>query len=274
MTPTSVGMRCPDCARERTRVRRLPRRQIGASMSWSNPIQEWSATQYLISINVVVFLVEVATGVSLFGSSYGGWVYTHGVLFGSALTSHNPNPPPFSGTHQYWRLLTTGFLHANLIHIGLNMLSLWFVGRALEPAVGTMNFLAIYFTSLLVGSFGALVFQPLVPTLGASTAIFGVFGALIVVAHARRIPIWQSGLGPMLLINLLFTLTVSGISVGGHLGGLAAGLVTGWLVVEFAEKRNQQRLALVGCLVIAAASVFAAVAVAGGTGLTPNGWTL
>jgi len=252
----------------------MPRRQPGASVSWSDPIQEWSATQFLISINVVVFLVEVATGVSLFGSSYGGWLYAHGVLFGSALTGHNPNPPPFNGNHQYWRLLTTGFLHANLIHIGLNMLSLWFVGRVLEPAIGRLNFLAIYFTSLLAGSFGALLFQPNIPTLGASTAIFGVFGALIVVAHARRIPIWQSGLGPMLLINLVFTLTISNISVGGHLGGLAAGFITGWLVVEFAEKRNRQTVALIGCLVVAIVSVAAALAVAGNVGLTPTGFTL
>jgi membrane associated rhomboid family serine protease len=265
MTPTSVGMRCPECARERTRVSRLPRRQPGASMSWSNPIQDWSVTQYLITINVVVFLVEVATGVSLFGSTYGGWLYIHGVLFGPEMTH---------GHHEYWRLLTAGFLHASLIHVGLNMLSLWFIGRLLEPAIGRLNFTAIYFSSLLAGSFGAMLFQPDVPTLGASTAIFGVFGALIVVAHARHIPIWQSGLGPVLLFNLVFTLTISGISVGGHLGGLAAGFITGWLVVEFAEKRNQPSVALIGCAVIAIASVVGAIAVAGGTGLTPHGWTL
>lgn len=266
MTPTSVGMRCPECARDRTRVRRLPRRQPGASVSWSDPIREWSATQFLIAINVVVFLVEVATGVSLFNDRYSGWAFSNGVLFGPDIAGF--------GRHQYWRLLTGGFLHANLIHIGLNMLSLWFVGRVLEPAIGTRNFLGIYFASLLAGSFGALLFQPRVPTLGASTAIFGIFGALIVVAHRRHIPIWQSGLGPMLLINLVFTLTISNISVGGHLGGLLAGFITGWLVVEFAERRNQQSLALLGCLVVAVVSVVAAIAVAGGTGLTPNGWTL
>jgi membrane associated rhomboid family serine protease len=265
MTPTSVGMRCPECARERTRVRRLPRRQPGASISWSNPMREWSATQWLIAINVVAFLAEVATGVSLFSGRYGGWVFNNGVLFGPAMTH---------GYHQYWRLLTTGFLHASLIHIGLNMLSLWFIGRALEPAIGSVNFLAIYFASLLAGSFGAMLFTPDLPTLGASTAIFGVFGALIVVAHARHIPIWQSGLAPILLINLVFTLTVSGISVGGHLGGLVAGFITGWLVVEFAERRNQQAVALLGCLVVAIVSGFAAVAVAGGPGLAPNGLTL
>jgi membrane associated rhomboid family serine protease len=234
-------------------------------MSWSNPVREWSVTQILIVINVVVFLGEVATGVPLFGGTYGGWVYLHGVLFGPLMAF---------GNHEYWRLLTTGFLHASLIHLGVNMLSLWFVGRLLEPAVGRLNFIAIYLTSLVAGSFGALVFEPRVPTLGASTAIFGIFGALIVVAHARRIPIWQSGLAPVLLLNLVFTLTVSGISIGGHLGGLFAGFITGWLVVEFAEKRDRQSWALAGCLLVAIASVAGAIAVAGSTGLTPNGWNL
>jgi membrane associated rhomboid family serine protease len=264
MTPTSVGMRCPECARERTKVRRLPSTRLSTSRS---------ATDILIAINVIVFLAEVATGVTL-GGSDSGWVFAHGSLIGPALTSHNPYPAPFNGTHQYWRLLTSGFLHASLIHIGLNMVSLWFVGRVLEPAIGRGYFVAIYMTSLLAGSFGALLFSPQIPTLGASTAIFGVFGALIVVAAARRISIWQSGLGPILAINVLFTLTVPGISIGGHLGGLAAGLITGWLVVEYGERRGKQAWALAGCAALAVVSVVAAIAVAGGAGIAPNGFSI
>jgi membrane associated rhomboid family serine protease len=257
-------MRCPECARERTRVHRMPSAPGGG---------QWSATYVLIVINVAAFLAEVATGVNL-GGSDSGWVFGHGALFGAALTGHNPNPPPFNGTHQYWRLLTAGFLHASLLHIALNMLSLWFVGRVLEPGIGARNFLAIYFASLLAGSFGALLFQPDIPTLGASTAIFGIFGALIVVAHARGIPIWQSGLAPVLLFNLVFTLTYSGISIGGHIGGLAAGLACGWLHVEYAERRRRVAWFYLGCLVIACACVIAGIAVAGDTGLTPNGFTI
>jgi membrane associated rhomboid family serine protease len=259
MTPTPVGMRCPECSRERTKVktiRTLP----------SAPL----ATQVLIAINAVVFVAEVATGVTL-GGTDSGWVYTHGALFGPALTAHDLAGV---GTHQYWRLLTAGFLHASLLHIAINMLSLWFVGRVLEPAIGTLDFVAIYFAALLAGSFGALLFQPDIPTLGASTAIFGIFGALIVVAHARNIPLWQSGLGPILLLNLVFTLTISDISIGGHLGGLAAGFLAGWLVVEYHERRRMQSVALIGCAVIAALSVAAAIAVAGGHGIAPNGLTI
>lgn len=253
MTPTPVGMRCPECAREKTRVRQ------GIRSRPSAPI----ATQVLIAINVIVFLVETAAGAPL-GGGGGGTVWSHGVLFG----------PAISIGHEYWRLVTSGFLHDGILHIGINMLSLYFVGAALEPAVGSRNFVVIYMTSLLAGSFGALLFQPDYPTLGASGAIFGIFGALIVVARYRGIPFWQSGLGFVLVLNLLFSLSVRGISIGGHLGGLVGGLITGWLVVEFGERRRMQGLAMAGCALVAVASVAGSLLVAGDTGLTPNGFTL
>ena len=226
-------------------------------------------TQALIAINVVAFLIETAAGAPL-GGGGGGAVWFHGSLFGPALTGSNPFPL-YTGTHEYWRLLTAGFLHDGLLHIFINMISLWFVGSVLEPAIGRVNFLAVYFVSLLAGSFGALWFQPQIPTVGASGAIFGIFGALIVVARARGIPIWQSGLGFVLVFNLLFSLSVRGISVGDHLGGLVGGLITGLLIVEVAERRRMARAALAGCAVIAVASVVGSLVVAGGHGLTPNG---
>jgi len=264
MTPTSVGMRCPECAGERTQVRRL--RGRGATATFARPVnpydpRTWSITQGLIVINVIVFLWEVLDGVTL-GGSDSGWLYVHGVLFGP-LMSH--------GYHQYWRLVSAGFMHEGIIHIGLNMLSLWFVGRSLEPAIGRTYFAAIYFTALLAGSFGALWFTPDVPTLGASGAIFGVFGALIMVARARRIPLWQSGLLPILLFNLVFTLTIAGVSIGGHLFGCLSGFATGWLVTEYGEKRNRRSVVLGGCLLIAVLSVAGSLLVAGGSGLIPNG---
>lgn len=270
MTPTSVGMRCPECARDRTKVRTMR----GSGGRWGAGTR--TATEVLIAINVIVFLAEVVTGVTLFSGKDSGWVYNHGVLFGPAINGNFRFGPgfPFAGHHQYWRLLTAGFLHASLIHIGLNMLSLWFIGRSLEPGIGRRNFLGIYFASLFAGSFGALLFQPRIPTLGASTAIFGIFGALIVVANARRIPIWQSGLMPVLLLNFVFTLTYPGISIGGHLGGLIAGVICGYIVVELDERRGKKGLALAGCVLVAVVSIAGALAVASGTGLTPNGFTL
>ncbi|HEX3616621.1 MAG TPA: rhomboid family intramembrane serine protease [Solirubrobacteraceae bacterium] len=268
MTPTSVGMRCPECAGEKTKVRRM--RGRGASASFARPVnpydpRTWSITQLLIVVNVIVFLWEVSGGLSLGGGFSGTsipWPYYHGVLAGVFMSN---------GQHEYWRLLTSGFLHESLIHVGFNMLSLWFVGRSLEPAIGKLYFSAIYFTALLAGSFGALAFTPGEPTLGASGAIFGIFGALIMVARARRIPLWQSGLLPILLFNFVYTLTVAGVSIGGHVGGVLAGFATGWLVTEYGEKRDRRAVVLAGCLLIAVISVVGGIAVAGSHGLLPNG---
>src|SRR5947209_3514199 len=250
MTPTSVGMRCPECSRDRTKVRTI--RSLP-----STPV----ATQALIALNVIVFIAETASGASLGGGAQGGWVYEHGALYGP-LVAHQ---------HEYWRLVSAGFLHDGLWHILVNMFSLYFVGSALEPAIGRVNFLAVYFASLLAGSFGALLFQPGVPSLGASGAIFGIFGALVVLARHRGIPLWQSGLGVVLLINLLFSFGFKGISVGAHLAGLIAGVLCGAAIVEFSERRHLTVAALGVCVLVAVGSVAGAIAVAGSTGLVPNG---
>ena len=167
--------------------------------------------------------------------------------------------------------MTAGFLHDGLLHILFNMWFLFIIGPMLEPAIGRLNFTVVYFVSLLAGSFGALLFQPLSPTVGASSACFGLLGALIVVAHYRGISIWQSGLGLTLLINLIFSLSVSGISIGGHLGGLVGGAICGWLIVQLGERRRMEWAALAGCALVAVISVVGALAVAGSHGLTPNG---
>jgi membrane associated rhomboid family serine protease len=245
-------MRCPECSRERTQVRTV--RSVTTA-----PV----VTQALIAINVIVFLAETAAGAPL-GGGGGGSIWNHGVLYG----------PLISQNHEYWRLITGGFLHDGLFHILVNMLSLYWVGMVLEPAIGHVNFAAVYLASLLAGSFGALLFQPGIPTVGASGAIFGIFGCLIVVAYHRGIPIWQSGLGFVLVINLLFSVTFSGISIGGHLGGLVAGLICGEAIVQWSERRRLPVLAIGVCAVVAVASVALAIAVAGSHGLTPTGFKL
>jgi membrane associated rhomboid family serine protease len=255
MTPTPVGMRCPECARERTKVRTVRSRS-------SAPV----VTQALIAINVIVFVAETATGASLGGVNPNsiGTVYEHGALWGPLITQN----------HEYYRLLTAGFLHDGLLHILFNMVFLYFTGAMLEPVIGRLNFAVVYFVSLLAGSFGALLFEPQAVTVGASGACFGVLGALIVVAHFRGISIWQSGLAMVLVINIVFDLTVSGISIGGHIGGLIGGAICGWLIVQLGERRGLQAAALAGCVAVAVVSVIAGIAVAGGQGLTPNGITI
>ena len=210
MTPTPVGMRCPECSRERTKVRRMPSvhehagGDAGADRDQRDRVPDRDRSRRPARRWRRRVGVESRRRCSARRSR-----------------AHNPFG---TGTHEYWRLVTGGFLHDGLLHIFINMVSLWFVGSALEPAIGRVNFLAVYFVSLLAGSFGALWFQPQIPTVGASGAIFGIFGALIVVARNRGIPIWQSGLGFVLVFNLVFSLSVRGISVGDHLGGLVGGL--------------------------------------------------
>jgi membrane associated rhomboid family serine protease len=259
MTPTPVGMRCPECARERTKVKT-------ASTLRAPSLGRYNVTQILIAFNVIVFLAETATGTPLGGVGSGGvgTLYVHGALYG----------PYVVDLHQYYRLLTSGFLHDGLLHILFNMVFLYFVGPALEAAIGKLNFVAVYFASLLAGSFGALLFSPGIPTVGASGALFGLLGALVVVAHYRGISIWSSGLGPTLLINIVFSLTMSDVSIGGHVGGFVGGLLCGVLYMELVDRRRLRTPFLLGCLVVAAVSVVGAIAVAGSIGIAPHGLTI
>jgi len=224
-------------------------------------------TNVLVAINTIVFLAETATGSSLGGVSStanAGTIYLKGLLFGPYITQ----------SHEYYRLLTSGFLHDGILHILFNMWFLWIMGRLLEPAIGKLNFVVVYFVALLAGSFGALLFEPLAGTVGASGACFGILGALMVVAYYRGISIWQSGLGITLVINIVFSLSVPGISIGGHIGGFVGGAACGWLIVQLGERRRMPAAAIAGCVGVAVISVALALAVAGGHGLTPNGVTI
>ncbi|HEY8501325.1 MAG TPA: rhomboid family intramembrane serine protease, partial [Solirubrobacterales bacterium] len=166
MTPTPVGMRCPECASQKTRVVR----GVGQADGFSR----FPATYALIAINVIVFLVEVAQGGGgLFAEQRSQFVADFG-LYG-----------PSVAEGEWYRLVTSGFLHASFFHIGFNMLLLYFLGRLLEPALGTPRFVVLYFASLLAGSFGALVIEPNAFTIGASGAVFGLAGAVFVIARGR-----------------------------------------------------------------------------------------
>lgn len=202
MTPTPVGMRCPECARDRTRV---TRGAVGPSR-YAAP-----ATFALIAINVAVFLAEVATGHGGLGTISSSLIPEFG-LFGPSVASG-----------EWYRLFTSAFLHAGLFHIAGNMILLFFLGRILEPGIGTPRFVAVYFVSLFAGSFGALLLSPDSLSIGASGAVFGVLAATFVIARGRGIDALASTVGILILLNLAFSFGVPGISVGAHLGGLVAG---------------------------------------------------
>ncbi len=243
MTPTPVGMRCPECSKQRTKVKRL-------RDTPSIP----RVTYALIVINVLAFLTEQGQ-FSLFGSEIHGKVINEGVLFREAI-GH--------GNDQYWRLITSGFLHENFIHIGFNMYLLYLLGLMLEPAIGSVRFAAIYFTALLAGSFG-VVFSTSTPSLGASGAVFGLMGAAVVELRARGISVQQSGIGGLIVINLILSFTLANVSVGAHVGGLIGGFLAG-LAIRAADDQKVPALGLIACGLLSAAAVFAAIAVSGATG--------
>ncbi|HEX8958432.1 MAG TPA: rhomboid family intramembrane serine protease [Solirubrobacterales bacterium] len=213
MTPTPVGMRCPECASQRTRVTR------GAA-AFGGSVHA-PATFALIALNVAAFLAEIAGGGGGLASGSGSTVIGEFGLRGTSVANG-----------EWYRLVSGGFMHAGLFHIAFNMFALFILGRLLEPAIGTPRFVALYFASLFAGAFGALALtSPAQVTVGASGAIFGLFGAAFVIARGRGLNAIASQLGFLLLINLAFTFGVPGISVGGHLGGLAGGLLCALVIV-------------------------------------------
>jgi membrane associated rhomboid family serine protease len=203
-------LRCPECARERTKV---TRGAVGPS-GYDAP-----ATFVLIALNVAAYVAEIASGNGGLGASGSPLPIDFG-LFG-----------PYVAEGEWHRLLTSGFLHASIIHLGFNMFALYFLGRLLEPGIGTPRFVALYFASLFAGSLGALLLSPDSLTIGASGAVFGIFGATFVIARHRGVDNLAASVGVVLLLNLAITFGNPEISIGGHLGGLAGGVLCALFIV-------------------------------------------
>jgi membrane associated rhomboid family serine protease len=205
-----VGIRCPEhagvaqgAAKVTTGVRRAAYEGGGALV-----------TKTLIAINVLVFFVNLAQGSTL--SRVSGSLFERGALYiGSPFTSGLADG-------EWWRLITSAFLHGSLIHLGLNMLVLWIVGAPVEQAIGRGRFLALYFVSGLAGSAGALLFDPNAITVGASGAIYGILGAALVLESQGSHVLGGQAFG-LIVFNLVLTFAIPNISIGGHLGGLAGG---------------------------------------------------
>jgi membrane associated rhomboid family serine protease len=218
-------------------------------------------TYALIAINVIVFLAEGHGAWSISGEASGSLI-TKGALLGST------EAPGFVGqgvAHgQWWRIVTGGFMHENLLHIGFNMWVLYYLGMMLEPAIGRLKFGLIYAVSLLTGSLGALLVSPHTLTVGASGAIFGVMGAAAVEMRARQVPLMQSGVGTLILLNLVISFTIPGISWGGHIGGLIGGAVA-MLVLQFGARHRRQVLALAGVAAIGVAAFAGSIAISKAT---------
>jgi membrane associated rhomboid family serine protease len=244
MTVAPVGLRCPDhsgrpqgVARMRSQVRRGGWAGTGALV-----------TKTLIAINVLVYLAEIGSGSGATGAGSGSSVVDRFALDG-----------PDVANGGWYRLITAGFLHANLLHIGLNMLILWLVGSPLEEMLGRGRYLLLYFVSLLAGSAGALLQAPFVTTVGASGAIFGLFGALLVLEYFATGQIVGGQAFGLIVINLIFSFTFSNISWGGHIGGLVGGILGTLVLARFGRGHAAYGriglLGVAGMVVIGAASV-------------------
>ncbi|GAC1579252.1 MAG: hypothetical protein NVS3B7_13150 [Candidatus Elarobacter sp.] len=184
-----------------------------------------SLTNLLVVVNVVAFIWQSTT--------FGGVGYDHGYLLGRAVVERG----------EWWRIITSGFLHGSIMHIALNMLALSQVGNLVEELFGKVRFLLLYTIALAGSGFAVVWFNYDVPTLGASGAIFGLFGALVAVG-LRLGSRGRSLIGqvlPVIVINLVFTFTIPGISSAGHVGGLITGFIAG--LVLFMVPSRQRRYA-------------------------------
>lgn len=231
MSQASVGFHCPECSKRGKQQVYTARTIMGSSA----PI----VTQVLIGINVLVFFV---------GASNRFFTIDYGVL-GSAVLPFSDGSFKLVGVgHGEWyRLITGGFLHANILHLGMNMFALWVLGSQLESAVGRLRFALVYSSALIAGSFGVMLLSPHEPTVGASGAIFGLLGLALAAQRSQGVNVWQSGLGGILLLNLAFTFGIPGISIGGHIGGLAGGYLCGVVLYELGPRLRNATMTLVLC---------------------------
>ena len=240
MTFGPVGIRCPEHASasgKSSSPRRVARR-TGQSLPATGPI----VTFALIGINVGVFLLELLLGGQINGT--GNWLYEHGVLYGPAVWDGD-----------WWRLGTAMFLHYGLLHLGMNMLVLWFIGPPLEEYFGRSRYALVYLVSGLAGSAGALIWSPNALTVGASGAIWGLMGAAVVL-EARRIYVFGGQAMGLVVFNLIFTLLIPGVSLGGHIGGGIGGAVC---ALAFSSLRRTPALATASVAAVGIVSVALAV---------------
>ena len=205
-------------------------RQVIRTRFWMSQNPRF-VTNILIAVNVLVFLITVLVSVTQAGGLPGGNV-DGGVLF-----NFGAQVNPLVAQGQVWRIFTAMFLHVGILHIGLNMLSLFFIGPAIEVFYGKWRYLTIYLLSGIVGGIVSFFVDPNGASVGASGAIFGVFGALGVFYFVNRRALGTYGAGAItnwvfwLGLNLVFGFTNSGIDISDHIGGLVAGIILAALLI-------------------------------------------
>lgn len=245
----AIGSHCPECikaARPAATVR---------AKDW-NASQSILITKIIMALNVAVFVWVIIgdSDAAGFGSVVSAREYDLGL-----------NKMLLSFTHEWYRLVTSGFLHFGILHIAMNMYLLFQLGKLIEPPLGRLRFGLLYLACLLGGSLGVLVLEGNSGGLhgGASGAVFGLMGAAAIGMQRRGINIFQTGLGATLMINLLLTFTIPGISIGGHIGGIVFGIACGNFMLSPTSHKQQPWLTLVVPIIAIVGSVLASVSIVG-----------
>lgn len=254
MQPASVGFQCPECVKEGARSVRTPRTSFGGRVA----VDTSRVTQVLIGLNLAVFVYGLARN-------------DLAVRFGNLALASDGSAQIGVAAGQYYRLLTAAFLHAGLLHIAFNMLALWQIGPYLESLLGRLRFLLLYLVSAVGGSAGVVLLASAPPegatagaideayrswftgVVGASGAVFGLFGALLVLN--RHLGRSTAGIGLTIAINGVFGFVFPGIAWQAHLGGLLTGLVcAGAIALLSAPGRRRLAIpAMLGVLVLVVA---------------------
>ncbi len=262
MRDASVGFQCPDCVSEGRRTTRSGRTAFGGL----RPTNAGVTTFTIIGVNVVVWLAIMVTGGN--GSRLVDWLALRpnglcatnrgGFDVSQAICERSGGTwLPGVADGAWWQLLTSVFTHVQPLHIAFNMFALYILGPQLELVVGRVRFLALYLLSGLAGS--ALVYwaaSEYTPTVGASGAIFGLMGALLVVALRMRVN--AQGILVWIGLNFLLTVSVSNISWQGHLGGFVGGVVIAAILV-YAPRRRRTAFQVTGLVAVAALITIAVV---------------
>ena len=180
-------------------------------------------TKVFIGISVAVALIGVARGDNLFNTGAGVMQREYGL-----------HAILIDAGGEWWRIFSSGFVHFGLIHLAMNMLVIYQVSLMLEPALGPVRYTLTYLSCLVGGSAGALLLtdDPRSLTAGASGVAFGLVGCAVAGMVIRKIPIMRTNLGGLLIINLVLTFAIPGISIGGHIGGLVAGFLCGLVLMR------------------------------------------
>lgn len=257
MNEASVGHQCPECVTQGRRTQRPAVTAFGGGALGARGY----VTISLIAINCVMLVLSILSskhpGTAVGGGGLGGLLGGNTPLleqlgvYGEPIARGQFHHLVYGVSHgEYYRLLTGMFMHYGLLHLATNMWALWVLGRPLEALFGPVRFLAIYLVCGIGGNVAVYVFAPNSLSAGASTAIFGLFAVFFFVL--RKLGRSVATLVPLLVINLVITFSVPGISVAGHVGGLITGALVGVGVTYAPRSRRTQIQAavIVGALVL------------------------